>query len=209
MVICVTGIDTDVGKTVVTGQLAKRYQDEGKSVITVKLVQTGNVGESEDILVHRKMMGGKMFPEDMDHTTAPQIFKYPSSAKLAAELEGKTVNLEAIRSAVKKCDARYDVVLVETAGGLYVPLTEEKYMIDLIAEECWPCILVTNGRLGSLNHTLLSLEAMKHHGIKIQEVIYNWSKNVPPEIDADTPKEIQRWMRSNTINATFGTLTRV
>ena len=209
MIICVTGIDTGIGKTIVTGSLAKRFMDAGKSVITVKLVQTGNETESEDIVVHRDIMGLGFLKEDIDGTTAPQIFKFPGSAKLAAELEGKTVNVRKIVSAVNKCAKKYDVVLVETAGGLFVPLTRSLYMIDLIAREKWPTILVTNGRLGSLNHTLLSLEAMKRHHIKVKEVIYNWSPDVPPEIDADTPKEIKRWIRSNMTGVTFGTLTRV
>ena len=77
-VVFVSGIDTGIGKTYATGYLARREMEKGLKVATLKLVQTGNEGFSEDIKTHREIMGASL-PEDADFTTAPQIFRFPSS----------------------------------------------------------------------------------------------------------------------------------
>ena len=96
----VSGSDTDVGKTIATGMMARYLQKKSVRVITIKLIQTGNPpGFSEDREKHRKMMGGIVFPEDEMLLTAPQIFKFPSSPHLAARLENRPVDVDAIRNA--------------------------------------------------------------------------------------------------------------
>ena len=85
----ISGIDTDAGKSYATGYLAARLMKEGKSVVTQKFIQTGNTGFSEDIDLHRRLMGIGPLPEDIDHTTAPVIFSYPASAQLAARIDGR------------------------------------------------------------------------------------------------------------------------
>ncbi|MBR0197366.1 MAG: adenosylmethionine--8-amino-7-oxononanoate transaminase [Kiritimatiellae bacterium] len=200
-VIFISGIGTGVGKSIVTGILARDAREKGIDAITVKMVQTGCVGFSEDLQMHRKLMGGVRFPEDDEGLTAPQIFSFPSSADLAARLEGKKVDIEKIVSSVNECAKRRKLVLVESAGGLMVPLAKNILSIDIAAKENWPLILVTNGKLGSINETLLSLEAAKSRGIKILKIIYNWAKDVDPTIDEDTPKAIENWLKENNISA--------
>lgn len=190
----VSGIDTGIGKTAVTGLMARSLASAGRDVITVKLVQTGNDGYSEDIDAHRLICGGVRFPEDGAGLTAPQVFKFPSSPLLAAALEGRTVDLAAITRAVDACAARHEIVLVESAGGLDVPLTEDRLTVDYAAEWGWPLILVTCGRLGSINHTLLSLEAAKARGMPVAGVVYNWSAGADPLIDHDTPETTRRYL---------------
>ncbi len=169
----VSGIDTDIGKSYATGFLAREWMNEGKSVITQKLVQTGNVDVSEDILLHREMMGIAFTEEDDARITMPQIFTYPCSPHLAAEIDGRELDFEAIDRATVLLSERYDRVLLEGAGGLMVPLTRELLTIDFVAERGYEIILTTSGRLGSLNHTLLSLEAIERRGIKLHSVVYN------------------------------------
>lgn len=190
----VSGIDTGIGKTAVTGLMARSLASAGRDVITVKLVQTGNDGYSEDIDAHRLICGGVRFPEDGAGLTAPQVFKFPSSPLLAAALEGRTVDLAAITRAVDACAARHEIVLVESAGGLDVPLTEDRLTVDYAAERGWPLILVTCGRLGSINHTLLSLEAAKARGMPVAGVVHNWFDGADPLIDHDTPETTRRYL---------------
>ena len=190
----ISGIDTGIGKSVVTGLMARSLGARGVDVITVKLVQTGNDGFSEDIDQHRAICGGRRFPEDDAGLTAPQIFRFPSSPLLAASLERRTVDLAAVADAVNACAARHAVVLVESAGGLHVPLTEETLTVDFAASRNWPLILVTSGRLGSINHTLLSLEAAKTRGMAVAGVVYNGYPPADPLIDADTPATIRRYL---------------
>ena len=188
----ISGIDTGVGKTVVTGLMARWLRATGHDVITVKMVQTGNTGFSEDLDAHRALAEMPRLPEDDLGLTAPQIFSFPSSPELAARLEGRTVDLEKIAHAIAACAAAHEVVLVEGAGGLAVPLTSETLAVDFAAAQEWPLILVASGRLGSINHIILSLEAAKARRMSVAGVVYNWCADADPTIDADTPVVTRR-----------------
>ena len=191
-ILFISGIDTGVGKTIATGAIAAQLLRDGRDVITMKMVQTGNDGYSEDIDAHRAICGTGKLPEDLEGLTAPQIFKFPSSPLLAAGLEGRTVDLDAIAQAVKACAGRRDLVIVESAGGLDVPLTEDVLSADFAAAQGWPLVLVTCGRLGGINHALLSLEAAKLRGMRVAGVVHNWHPDANPEIDADAVAAIRR-----------------
>ena len=86
-VIFVSGIDTDVGKTVATGIYAKKLMEQGFSVITQKMIQTGCKNIADDLLVHRKIQGIDLTAEDLQGDTCPYLFEYPCSPHLAAKLE--------------------------------------------------------------------------------------------------------------------------
>ena len=132
--IFVSGIDTNIGKTVAIGWLARNFMAQGKSVVTQKLIQTGCVGISEDILVHRKIMGVGILPEDSDGTTCKYVLRFPSSPHLACKLENVKLDLHSIAENTEKLARKYDVVLIEGAGGLMVPLTENVLTSDYIKE---------------------------------------------------------------------------
>lgn len=193
-VIFISGIDTDAGKTYATAWLAKRLMAQGKSVITQKFIQTGNDGYSEDIEKHRQLMGTGFFPEDKDFTTAPIIFTYPASAQLAARLDGKEIDLDLVRSSTAILSSRYDTVLIEGAGGLMVPVTDDYFTIDYVTDEHLPMALVTNGALGSINHTILSLEAIKSRGITLKYLLYNTYFDNDATIAEDTRGFLQRYL---------------
>lgn len=169
----ITGIDTDAGKSYATAILARRIAGGGRSVITQKFIQTGCTDSSEDIETHRRIMGIPMQDVDIDGTTCPEIFRFPSSPHLAAALESRTVDLDLITKATRTLESSYDVVLIEGAGGLLVPITEEYTTADYIIEHELPLMLVTSPRLGSINHTLLSLEVCRYRGIVVEALIYN------------------------------------
>lgn len=190
----VSGIDTGIGKTAATGLMARSLASSGRDVITVKMVQTGNDGFSEDLDSHRAIAGVARFREDDEGLTSPQIFKFPSSPLLAASLEGRKVDVDAISSAVAKCSARHELTLVESAGGLDVPLTEDMLSVDLAAREGWPLVLVTCGRLGSINHTLLSLEAARSRGMKVAGVVHDWCEGADDAIDGDAVETTRRYL---------------
>lgn len=188
----VSGIDTNIGKSIATGMIARYLHRTGRKVITLKLVQTGNVGFSEDIALHREIMGCGLFPEDLAHLTAPEIYAFPASPHLAAGLEKRPVNLEKILRAVHELQDHYEFILVEGAGGLAVPLAENLLTMDFVAQQNWPFILVTSGRLGSLNHTILSVEAVSLRKMKIAGMIYNESPKADPLIEADSERMIRK-----------------
>lgn len=192
----VSGIDTGIGKTIATGLMARWLCAHGVDAITFKLVQTGNVGFSEDIEMHRRICGVHSFPEDDSLLTAPQIFRFPSSPRLAASMEGRRVDLDAISRAAEEVSSRHAVTLVESAGGLDVPLDGMVLSSDFAAGKGWPLILVTCGRLGAINHALLSIEAAIARGMHIAGVVHNWCDGCAPEIDADAERTVREHLAS-------------
>lgn len=183
----VSGIDTDAGKSYVTGYLAARWNREGIRTITQKFIQTGNREYSEDIDLHRRIMGTGLLEEDRAGLTAPQIFTYPCSPHLASEIDGRAIDFDLIGKATETLSERFDRVLLEGAGGLMVPLTRTMLTIDYITRMDYPLIFVTSGRLGSINHTLLSLEAIKARGIRLAYMVYNmYPKEEDTTISDDT-----------------------
>ena len=99
----VTGIDTDAGKSIVTGVLARDWAGRGRRVVTQKFIQTGCPGLSEDIETHRRIMGTGLLPEDLDGTTCPIVFTYPASPHLAAAIDSRRIDLLLIGNAPKNC----------------------------------------------------------------------------------------------------------
>lgn len=188
----VSGIDTNIGKSYATGYLARKWNAEGIRTITQKLVQTGNADVSEDIEVHRRIMGTGWLPEDREKLTMPEIFSYPCSPHLAAEIDRRPIDFGKISRATDALSERYDAVLLEGAGGLMVPLTRELLTIDYIARHHYPLILVTSGRLGSINHLLLSLEAADRRGIRLHTLVYNL---FPEEEDALIRRDTEGYIR--------------
>ena len=188
----VSGTDTGVGKSYATGYLAKVWNASGRRTITQKLVQTGNTEVSEDIEVHRKIMGCGMLPEDMQKLTMPEIFTYPCSPHLASEIDGREIDFSKIEASVGELSAKYDAVLLEGAGGLMVPLTRGLLTLDYAAGQGWPLILVTSGKLGSINHTLLSLEAARSHGLDVFMVMFN---KYPQEEDRTVSEDTEKFLR--------------
>lgn len=192
----VSGIDTDAGKSYATGFLAREWNKNGRRTITQKFIQTGNVGHSEDIDLHRQLMEIPFTEEDKEGLTMPEIFSYPASPLLASRLDKRPIDFDKIKRATETLSERYDTVLLEGAGGLMVPLTEELLTIDYIAREQYPLIFVTSGKLGSINHTLLSFEAIQKRGIVLDTVLYNLYSTVEDNtIQEDTMNFIRQWLK--------------
>ncbi|MFW6170309.1 MAG: dethiobiotin synthase, partial [Planctomycetota bacterium] len=129
MILFVTGIDTEIGKTVATGFLAAWLQAQGRRTITQKLVQTGGKDVSEDLRHHRRLMGIDLLPEDRARLTCPAIYPFPASPHLAARLAGESIDVQRIVHCANQLAACHEFVLIEGAGGLLVPLTPDTQTI--------------------------------------------------------------------------------
>lgn len=193
----VSGIDTGIGKTIVTGLLAGSCLKKGIQTITQKIVQTGCTGLSEDILRHRQIMGIDLQAEDVSGLTCPYVFPVPCSPHLAAKLEKRTIDCNVIRRATTLLLQHFDLVFLEGAGGLLVPLNEEETLIDYVAEEKYPLILVSSSRLGSINHTLSALALARSRNIIVTAIIYNRFEDNDPRIEDDSREIFSKYMKKN------------
>lgn len=201
--IFVTGIDTDAGKSFATGWIAKKMINQGLNVITQKLVQTGNHEYSEDIDTHRTIMGCGQLDVDINHLTAPEIYSYPASPHLAAKIDNRPINIDKIDNATKKLENLYDYILIEGAGGIMVPLKEDYLTLNYVSDRELPVIVVTGGKLGSLNHLLLNLKVLMAENIEIFAVAYNLYFDEDKIICEDSRIFIKEWLKRNLPNTHY------
>ena len=154
----VTGTDTDVGKTVVSAWLVARL-----GACYWKPVQAGNHPETDSAIVRRLSDAppDRILPE-------AYVLLEPIAPHEAARRAGVTIDMQKL--APPPCDRP---LVVEGAGGLMVPLTDRAFVIDLAHELDLPVVLVTRSTLGTINHTLLSLEAIRRRGLHLAGVVVN------------------------------------
>ncbi len=167
----ITGTGTDVGKTIVTAGLVRFFQRCGLEPLAVKPVQSGAVADgsggydSPDGQVYR-IAGGRWDPVQQ----CPNILREACSPHLAATMEGQVLDTASIARQVRELESE-GFLLVEGAGGVMVPLNTHETMLDLMKELGYPVILVSANMLGTINHTLLSVEALKQAGLTVGGII--------------------------------------
>jgi dethiobiotin synthetase len=162
----ISGTDTDVGKTFFTTHLARTHLNEGRRVAIYKPVQTGiSHLEEGDAYTCAQALG---FPPTLHYETTYH-FEAPAAPSVCDE-KG-LINFDVITQRFQSLSQSYDVVLVEGAGGVFCPLTPHAYMVDLMSALKLPAFLVSRYTLGTLNHTLLSLEALTQRKILVEAVV--------------------------------------
>ena len=181
-----TGTDTDAGKTAVTAGLLAAFARLGVKAFAVKPVQTGCTEENgvfiaPDVASWRSAGGeGEVLFS----------FRVPCSPHLAASLEKKRLDASVVAQACRAHILPGRVTLFEGAGGLYVPLNGEEYMLDLMRKLRLPVLLVVANRLGCLNHALLSLDALEHAGLDVAGMVL--CRTTPPfHADAGTSQDAE------------------
>jgi dethiobiotin synthetase len=162
----VTGTDTGVGKTWVACRLAEALHKRGLRVGVLKPAESGNGGDALKL----KRAAGCPLPLDL---VRPYQFRQPLAPAVAARLEGRRIKLVKIQAAFKQIRRHSDVVLVEGAGGLLVPYAPGLDGAALAKALGLPLLIVARARLGTLNHSLLTLEAASRRRLKILGVLLN------------------------------------
>lgn len=176
----VTGTDTGVGKTVVAGGLARRLADRGFRVGVLKPVETGcppgaTPADGAFLAAAARTPGGA-------DAVVPVRYAEPLAPLVAARREGRPVDVRAIEEAYERVRAENDVVLVEGAGGLSVPITEDLDMAGLAARFGLPLLVVARPDLGTLNHTFLTVRYARERGLDPAGVVLSGGRGD----DADT-----------------------
>ena len=162
--IFITGTDTDVGKTVVSSLLADYLLVQGLHCGYLKLVSCGGTACEDCCEVH--IQSGVVVKNGYH-------FSLPASPHLAAEQDGRLIDVSMLDQSLAGMDSQYEVLLVEGAGGVVVPLTRSLLLGDYIANHGMLALVVARSGLGTINHTLLTLEALKSRGIPVLGIIFN------------------------------------
>jgi len=170
--IFITGTDTGVGKTLIAGALAAALKNRGFRVGVMKPIATGCIESpdgllSEDVRFLADCIGAVEIPDEMNRYR----HREPVSPHLAAQLESKPIDLKQIQSDFETYRSKFDFVIVEGVGGLMVPLGPELTTRDLAKCLGIPLIIVSRPGLGTLNHTLLTLESARADDLEVLGVI--------------------------------------
>jgi len=177
----VTGTDTGVGKTLVSCALARGLREAGVDVGVMKPVETGvPAAGPEDA---RALVAAARVADPIE-IVCPMQFDLPAAPSAAARAEGRHAHLDSLSGAWQTLSDRHAFMLVEGAGGLLVPFDDETTMADLAARWELPVLVVTRACLGTINHTLLTLEACAARGLEVLGVVVSHSTG--PLSDADT-----------------------
>lgn len=177
----VTGTDTGVGKTLVACEILRRLRARGQPVGVLKAVETGVGPEGpQDARALRDAAG---LSDSIDEI-CPQRFALPAAPCVAAEAEGRSVEVARIDAALERVKLRHTCVIVEGAGGLLVPLTRDFNMADLASRVGLPLLVVCRAALGTLNHTWLTLEAARSRGLQVAGIVISHSAGPLSPADA-------------------------
>lgn len=160
----ITGTDTDIGKTVVSALLAGYLRGAGLNCGYLKLVSCGGAACDDCQLVQEK---AGVAVQNVYH------FSMAASPHLAAHEDGKTIDPDVLDLAMAQMEAKHDLLVIEGAGGLCVPLTSKLLLVDYIAAHAVQAIVVARSGLGTINHTLLTIEGLQQRGIAILGIIFN------------------------------------
>jgi dethiobiotin synthetase len=167
----ITGTDTGVGKTLVAAGLARLLVDQGVKVGVFKPVASGGV-VSED---GKMLQKAAKLPDSAYPGIVPVHFRQPLAPWVAGWKEG-AVPLKKVERAYQKAKSKYEFLIVEGVGGIQVPITQDLFVTDWMMKWKLPVLVVARAGLGTINHTLLTVEALRNRKVKVLGVVVNGYK---------------------------------
>ncbi|MEW6067370.1 MAG: dethiobiotin synthase [Nitrospirota bacterium] len=172
----ITGTDTGVGKTVITGALIKAIGLLGLRACGMKPIETGCIKEG-DVLIPLDGMFIKAIAhmEESLMDITPCCLENPLAPLPASEIEGVPINLKKIKKAYVNLSKKYDAVIVEGIGGLLVPIRRDYFVIDLARDFGLPIIIVSRPSIGTINHTMLTVNYALKERLPVAGIIINYS----------------------------------
>ena len=181
----VTATDTGAGKTAITAGIAAVLRRRGVDVGVFKPISSGGAADA------RLLIRSAGVSEDLELVN-PVRLEAPLSPNMAAELEGRQITLEPVVAAYSRLIRLHDTVLVEGVGGLLVPIRDDLLVADLAARLGLPLLVVARAALGTINHTLLTLEAAKTRNLETRGVVFNTTGPGDPRAARGSPDVISR-----------------
>jgi len=178
----VTGTDTEVGKTLVSGALILKLREQGKQAIGFKPVVAGTYQSANGELLNEDLetlrIASGLAPGQMNLSS--YVLDMPVAPHLAAARKGIVLQLGTIMQGLLETQKHSDCLVIEGAGGLLIPLNDHENLGDLVQQISLPVILVVGMKLGCINHALLTQEAIKARGLKIAGWVANSLANEMP-----------------------------
>jgi len=192
--IFITGTDTEIGKTVVAGGLAAALKAAGINVGVMKPIASGGVEHkghivSEDaiFLQHAAQV------DDALDLINPICLRHPLAPSMAAEIEGASIDLRQIDKAFAELCQRHEFIVVEGVGGIAVPICEEILVADMAQRFQLPLLIVARPDLGTINHTVLTVEFARSYNLEVCGIVLNASQEESKGLAEETnPKELAR-----------------
>ena len=166
--IFITGTDTGIGKTYITLLLANYFMGEGIDVGIMKPISAGPQKENDALYLKKRL---KL--KDPISLINPVHLNLPLAPYVAAAEAKTKINLKEIFRAFKKLESLHELILVEGVGGVLVPIKKDYFVADMIKDFGLSTIIVARAGLGTINHTLLTIEALKQRKINIFGIIMN------------------------------------
>ena len=193
----VTGTDTEVGKTIVAGGIARMFRDRGVDVGVMKPVASGAVRRGEMLISQdAELLVQAAGCEDEAGLVNPIGFERPLAPTAAAALDGRAfeaADLEPIWRAWDELARRHEMMVVEGIGGILVPIARGFSVADLAARMGLPLIVVSRPGLGTINHTVLTVEAAGCRGLEVAGVVFNGLKAAEAgDAEKTNPGEVER-----------------
>lgn len=187
----VTGTDTEVGKTVVAGLIAAAARKRGLEVAVFKPMVTGLEQQAEAPHDHEFLRLASGTSQGHDEIS-PYRFKMAASPHLAAQAEGAEIDKGALIGAAQKATESCDYLVCEGVGGLLVPLCEDFSVRNFACEVGLPLVIAARPSLGTINHTLLTIEAARSAGLDVKLVVFSiWPDN-PGVIDLSNLETVEK-----------------
>ncbi|KXS43035.1 MULTISPECIES: dethiobiotin synthase [unclassified Candidatus Frackibacter] len=191
----ITGTDTGVGKTVLTAGLIDGLRQKGYDIGVMKPFQSGAIKKEDELLAPDiefvlEMTGLKGDDKLTYDLMNPVRLSPPLAPSVAAEIEGAEVRIEKVKFAYQRLQEQHQALVVEGAGGLMVPLTDNFLIPDLVKLLNLPVIIVARPSLGTINHTVLTVKVAKELGLNVLGVIINGLKEEEVGVAEETNPEI-------------------
>lgn len=202
----VTGTDTGVGKTLVTAGIIRYLRSRGVDAVPMKPIQTGGITREGRLIapdLEFCLAACGLRPDEAEmRLMLPYLYGPACSPHLAGRLVQRYPELSTIKDCADRLLQRHQVVVAEGAGGVMVPLNETATMLDLMKVLAYPVVLVSRFGLGTINHTLLSVQALSAAGLKLIGIIFNHYE--PPQmekrfIEEDNPKTIAQFCQARVL----------
>jgi dethiobiotin synthetase len=193
--IFVTATDTEVGKTVIAGAIAEHFLRRGRRVAVCKPVATGCVGRREGLVSEDAEFlascADARFPLDV---ICPVRYREPLAPAVAADRAREPLDWDAVGRSLGMMTAQSDVIVIEGVGGVMVPLDAKHTVLDLAKWLGLPAVVVARPALGTINHTLLTVEALRRAGVTVAGVVINRYPAEMASIAEETaPRYIERF----------------